>query len=711
MSNPKLTPKDDQKTVQTSKRNGLWGLILVWIVVFAGLGMVVSAFVPPRAPYALSRSLWYADFRFWPGWMAGVCWLTLLWAVIATLIGLFMPQHEERLFLLRRSFAQNILSLCFVFFIWSTWYNYATVPLGTLFAPILSPVTNYLNIHYTLPLADYYTNGTGSNPLFGPAVGVAVLSILFVTWRVWHYVRRWKQGRTTISLLILAAFPIVLGADDTALEKSRPDKPRKVETSVGIYDVKSKDEIQRFTAEEVRELVRMEDKRVAGASVQPHPILVYCFEERSFQYTGGKYDNAEIKYRLHVPKNIKAGKKYPLAVHLHGIGEAGDNTPMSLAHLHSLLPLMIGPEQEDFFLLVLQCPSNDRQWNFKEEKDGNLDVVRALTDHVVRENPVDEQRLSVFGLSSGGAGVWELILANPEKFAAAVPVSSTFPGNYKATAGLNQTAIWSFINHGDGGVVLPPIHAAMQLIDQAGGFVKLTQFDLGGHAAWRPAMDKYNCFSWMIAQKRGGWFNPPPERKIYRGRSLSNSFFAFFLPLTLAGGLFLFQQTALCENLHEKIADKLYRRWNDDEYEDDQDDEYEDDDEDDSTDDFQTFTDITGTKTIIAKVLEFQGEMVKLQLQNGKTATVAVKNFAETDRNKLQKTRQERLLADGYRTWSNHSGTKSFVGRFIAFQDADKAQILSSNGKTAFVPISQLGEEEQLYLQSLRSENTVTEGK
>ncbi len=182
----------------------------------------------------------------------------------------------------------------------------------------------------------------------------------------------------------------------------------------------------------------------------------------------------------------------------------------------------------------------------------------------------------------------------------------------------------------------------------------------------------------------------------------------------MAGGLFLFQRTPPCENLHEKIADKLYRRWDDDEYEDDQDDEFEDDDEenkDDSTDDFQTFTDITGTKTIMAKVLEFQGDMVKLKLQNGKTATVAVKNFAETDRNKLQKTRQERLLADGYRTWSNHSGTKSFVGRFIAFHDEDKAEILSSNGKTAFVPISQLGEEEQLYLQSLRSENTVTEGK
>jgi len=30
-------------------------------------------------------------------------------------------------------------------------------------------------------------------------------------------------------------------------------------------------------------------------------------------------------------------------------------------------------------------------------------------EHVISNNPIDEKRLSTFGLSSGGYGVWELI--------------------------------------------------------------------------------------------------------------------------------------------------------------------------------------------------------------------------------------------------------------------------------------------------------------
>ncbi|MDR2437820.1 MAG: hypothetical protein LBE12_00425 [Planctomycetaceae bacterium] len=77
-----------------------------------------------------------------------------------------------------------------------------------------------------------------------------------------------------------------------------------------------------------------------------YPTLFYCFEEQSFSYTGGKYENSEIKYRLHVPQKIKPNKKYPLVIHLHGVGEAGKDNTFSLAHLHSVLPLMLGEKQQ-----------------------------------------------------------------------------------------------------------------------------------------------------------------------------------------------------------------------------------------------------------------------------------------------------------------------------------------------------------------------------
>jgi hypothetical protein len=116
-------------------------------------------------------------------------------------------------------------------------------------------------------------------------------------------------------------------------------------------------------------------------------------------------------------------------------------------------------------------------------------------------------------------------------------------------ATLNKTPIWTFRNEKDKNVPVESIREAMRIINGSGGFMKLTQFDQGGHAAWRPAMDECNCFGWMITQNRGGWFNPPPERNIYTSRSLLNSFFAFFLPLLFAAGLQIFQRTTYYEQL------------------------------------------------------------------------------------------------------------------------------------------------------------------
>ncbi|MDR0611069.1 MAG: hypothetical protein LBG58_13235, partial [Planctomycetaceae bacterium] len=626
---PDLSPTSPQ-SVRRSVGTILASKFLLGFVLFIGLlGIAwgIMGFLPADKPYAFSHTFWYADFRYWSDWISGCCWLVFLWAVVSTLLALFIPKNEKRIFLLRRSFFQKMIGLLFLFLLWKIWYQFATLPLATIFAPVTSPVTNYIYTNYTLPLADYYTTGEGSNPMLLPVIVGITFIVAIATWRILYHYRRWKCSKmskttktsetsettnktettktTILSLFLLICILTMLGADATIVPQE-PVPPKKVETSIGIYDVKSKDDLLKFTTEQIRELVKMEDNRTKGAGKTPHPVLVYCLEERSFQYTGGKYENSEIKYRLRVPQKIKPDKKYPLVVHLHGVGEAGKDNTFSLAHLHSILPLMIGEKQQDFFLLVLQCPPENRTWTFKPEKDGNLDIVVSLINHVIANNPIDENRLSTFGLSSGGAGVWELIIKYPDKFAAAVPVSVTFPGGYNTIHELNQTSIWTFKNKGDGGVAMPPIRMAMQLFEKSNGFMKFTQFDQGGHAAWRPAMDEYNCFGWMIAQKRGGWFNPPPERKIYTYRSMRNCFFSFFLPLLISGGLLIFQRTKYCERLHEGIAKEFYfgRSVEDDEG--------------DVTKDFYTWTDITGTKKLKFKLIDVKNGIARFEMLDGK---------------------------------------------------------------------------------------------
>jgi len=113
-------------------------------------------------------------------------------------------------------------------------------------------------------------------------------------------------------------------------------------------------------------------------NAQPQAVID-CFEERSFHYNSGKYKNAEIKYRLHVPDSIRYGCKYPLLIHLHGIGEEGTNNTHQLLYFDAALPLMTGSKKQDFFMLVTQCPPDMPGWGFRSTKDSTLDVLLAIS--------------------------------------------------------------------------------------------------------------------------------------------------------------------------------------------------------------------------------------------------------------------------------------------------------------------------------------------
>ncbi|MDR3109227.1 MAG: hypothetical protein LBU65_06010, partial [Planctomycetaceae bacterium] len=65
------------------------------------------------------------------------------------------------------------------------------------------------------------------------------------------------------SLIYIIVF-LLLSFIVTPLIANEPVPPPKVSTSTGIYDIKSADEIYKFTAAEIRELVKMEDARTRG---------------------------------------------------------------------------------------------------------------------------------------------------------------------------------------------------------------------------------------------------------------------------------------------------------------------------------------------------------------------------------------------------------------------------------------------------------------
>ena len=262
-----------------------------------------------------------------------------------------------------------------------------------------------------------------------------------------------------------------------------------------------------------------------------HEIAEF-FEERTFPYTAGKFQDAEIKYRLHTPNNFRYGRKYPLVIHLHGLGEAGTDNTLSLLHFHSILPVLVGPESEDFFMLVVQCPPETPAWNFNPAKDGTLDVLMAVMEHVIAENPIDRKRLTVTGVSSGGAGVWTLLTKYPNTFAGAVPTASSVPSHIPFEA-LKKTPIWTFITRGDVMIDHESVRTAKRIVNNSGGSMAITEWDVLDHNTWRHAMDDHDCLRWMLEQKKGSWFSPPPGTAVHKPRPLLPTFFMSVLPLTI----------------------------------------------------------------------------------------------------------------------------------------------------------------------------------
>jgi len=142
------------------------------------------------------------------------------------------------------------------------------------------------------------------------------------------------------------------------------------------------------------------------------------------------------------------------------------------------------------------------------------------------------RRITATGVSSGGWGVWQLIMAHPDKFAGAVPTACGAPPPSQRLAALTKTPIWSIVNRDD--INPESLQIATRVINSAGGSKGYTITNHTGHGAWGPAMEDYNSIQWMLAQKRGGWFTPPPGVIVHnRPQPLFLAFFLFVLPLAI----------------------------------------------------------------------------------------------------------------------------------------------------------------------------------
>ena len=215
----------------------------------------------------------------------------------------------------------------------------------------------------------------------------------------------------------------------------------------------------------------------------------------------GLTSTAAISYLLYLPRDYGRNpqKKWPLVLFLHGSSERGDNPGVLIAHG---LPEML-TSTLDFPAVVLspQAPENTVWWGTQ------LYEVSALLDHVQAHYTVDAKRIYLTGLSMGGFGAWAMVMRQPQRFAAVVPIAGGWDSDRDSVPGnicdIKAVPVWVF--HGAQDEIVPPRKSQLMVdaLKQCGAGVHYTLYPDANHReSFERAYADPDLYAWMFEQHR-----------------------------------------------------------------------------------------------------------------------------------------------------------------------------------------------------------------
>lgn len=201
-------------------------------------------------------------------------------------------------------------------------------------------------------------------------------------------------------------------------------------------------------------------------------------------------------FYLYLPDGWKTSKaKYPFITFYHGSGEIGDSRqdPETLRKvLKAGLPQFINEGKFHtaipFIILIPQARYDS----------GNIiysDMSKKFWKRLLKEYPIDSNRMYLTGLSMGGGTVWRFAGTYGDKsmFAAAVPICGIAPDWTGLTSqlslikGISTIPVWAFHGEQDGTVPVGTSKKMISEICSAGGGqheARLTLFPTLGHPCW-----------------------------------------------------------------------------------------------------------------------------------------------------------------------------------------------------------------------------------
>ena len=201
-------------------------------------------------------------------------------------------------------------------------------------------------------------------------------------------------------------------------------------------------------------------------------------------------DSTVQPYRLFVPANYDAKKKWPLIVALHGMG--GDEN--SFFNGYSKGVIKEEAEKRGYLIVCPKGRGPASMYVGAAERDV-LDVIKEVRS----EFNIDPGRIYLMGHSMGGYGTWSVAMNNPDLFAALAPIS----GGGNVAKLKNIANIPWIVIHGDKDPTVP-VEESRKMVKagkELGIEIKYNEVPGGDHSnVVVPAFKE--IFDWFDAHKR-----------------------------------------------------------------------------------------------------------------------------------------------------------------------------------------------------------------
>ncbi len=213
----------------------------------------------------------------------------------------------------------------------------------------------------------------------------------------------------------------------------------------------------------------------------------------------------KMPYRVYVPANYDADKKYPLILFFHNGSGRGFNNEQQIMHENAagthIWTLPVNQAQFPAFVLAPQLSISDN-WGDPELNEINprmqmaLDILAA----VQKDYSIDADRIVLVGEAMGGLGVWALVQTFPEKWAAAVVLGSY--DNFTNEKAIARVPLWLFQGAMDLTVPVELVRTMVKQLRKAGAQVQYTEYPKMNDQIWGKAFAEPDLVLWVAAQRR-----------------------------------------------------------------------------------------------------------------------------------------------------------------------------------------------------------------